>query len=69
MLAAIFTRTNDAKLQCLENKLLSISQQDMTVSKYFSRVKSFCDEIYELDPQNVITEIRNRRIIIHGLRP
>lgn len=69
MLAAIFTRTNDAKLQCLDNELLSISQQDMTVSKYFSRIKSLCDEIYKLDPQNVITKTRNRRIIIHRLRP
>ncbi|KAL3717510.1 hypothetical protein ACJRO7_009012 [Eucalyptus globulus] len=68
-LATLFARTNDAKLQCLENKLLSISQQSMTVSQYFSKVKSICEEISKLDPQNAISETRMRRIIIHGLRP
>ncbi|KAL3746024.1 hypothetical protein ACJRO7_015036 [Eucalyptus globulus] len=68
-LATLFARTNDAKLQCLENELLSISQQSMTVSQYFSKVKSICEEISKLDHQNAISEIRMRRIIIHGLRP
>ncbi|KAL3732252.1 hypothetical protein ACJRO7_028997 [Eucalyptus globulus] len=68
-LATLFARTNDAKLQCLENELLSISQQSMTVSQYFSKVKSICEEISKLDPQNAISETRMRRIIIHRLRP
>ena len=41
----------------------------MTVSEYFTKVKALCQEISKLDPQNKITEIRVRRIIIHGLRP
>ncbi|KAL3739611.1 hypothetical protein ACJRO7_020944 [Eucalyptus globulus] len=68
-LATLFARTNNAKLQCLENELLSISQQNMTVSQYFSKVKSICEEISKLDPENAISETRMRRIIIHGLRP
>ncbi|CAH9133317.1 unnamed protein product, partial [Cuscuta epithymum] len=68
-LAALFARTNDAKLQRLENDLLSVSQQDISVSQYFNKVKAICDEISKLDPQNAITDTRKRRIIIHGLRP
>ena len=68
-LAIIFTKKNDAILQRLENDLLSISQRNMTINQYFSKVKSLSDEISKLDPENAITEKRIRRIIIHGLRP
>ncbi|KAI6695143.1 hypothetical protein NL676_022853 [Syzygium grande] len=68
-LATLFARSNDAKLQRLENELLSMSQQNMTVSQYFSKVKSICDEISKLDPTNAISETRMRTIIIHGLKP
>ncbi|OMO72230.1 Zinc finger, CCHC-type [Corchorus capsularis] len=68
-LTTLLAKKNDAKLQQLENELLSISQQNMPVSEYFSKVKLLCDEISKLDPNNVITETRMRRIIIHGLRP
>lgn len=68
-LAELYARTNDARLQHLENELLSISQRNMTVSEYFTKVKSLCQEISKLDPQNAITETRMRRIIVHGLRP
>ncbi|KAH0703207.1 hypothetical protein KY285_017485 [Solanum tuberosum] len=68
-LVTIFTKKNDARLQRLENKLLSISQRNMTISQYFSKVKSLSDEISKLDPENAITETRMRRIIVHGLRP
>ncbi|XP_049391458.1 uncharacterized protein LOC125855808 [Solanum stenotomum] len=40
----------------------------MTISQYFSKVKSLCDEISKLDPENAITETRMRIIIVHGLR-
>ena len=46
-----------------------VSQRDLTVSEYFIKVKFLCQEISKLDPQNLITETRMRRIIIHGLRP
>ncbi|VVB03426.1 unnamed protein product [Arabis nemorensis] len=32
-------------------------------------VKSLCDEISKLDPENGITQTRMKRIIIHGLKP
>jgi len=67
-LAVLFARSNDAKLQRLENELLSMSQQNMMVSQYFSKVKSICDKISKLDPINIISETRMRRIIIHGLK-
>lgn len=41
----------------------------MTVSQYFAKVKSLCDEISKLDPENGITPTRMKRIIIHGLKP
>ncbi|KAH0724452.1 hypothetical protein KY285_000281 [Solanum tuberosum] len=68
-LATIFTKKNDVRLQRLENELLSISQRNMTISQYFSKVKYLSDEITKLDPENAITETRMRRIIVHGLRP
>lgn len=68
-LTLIFTKKNDARLQRLENELLSISQRNMTISQYFSKVKSLSDEISKLDSENAITETRMRRIIVHGLRP
>lgn len=40
----------------------------MIVSQYFLKVKFLCYENFKLDLQNVITETRKRRIIIHGLR-
>ncbi|XP_015165071.1 uncharacterized protein [Solanum tuberosum] len=68
-LATIFTKKNDARLQRLENELLSISQRNMTINQYFLKVKSLSDEISKLDLENAITETRMRRIIVHGLRP
>lgn len=66
-LSAIFTKINEAKLQQLENELISAKQGDMSVSQCFSKVKSICDEIAKLDPTNAILEGRMRRLIIHGL--
>jgi len=51
-LATLFTRTSSAKLQLLENELMAVSQQDMSVSQNFSKVKALCDEISKLDPEN-----------------
>ncbi|KAH0658987.1 hypothetical protein KY285_027537 [Solanum tuberosum] len=68
-LATIFTKKNDARLQRLENELLSISQRNMMINQYFSKVKSLSDEISKLDLENAITDTRMRRITIYGLRP
>ncbi|XP_070035280.1 uncharacterized protein [Nicotiana tomentosiformis] len=66
-LAALFSKKNDARLQLLENKLLSTAQRDMTIAQYFHKVKSICREISDLDSTAPIRETRIKRIIIHGL--
>ncbi|XP_021991136.1 uncharacterized protein LOC110887883 [Helianthus annuus] len=69
VLAALFSKKNDAKLQLLENELLAIAQKNLTVSQYFHKVKTLCREIGELDPQARIGEARMKRILIFGLKP
>jgi DNA-directed RNA polymerase subunit F len=64
-LAERFAKTNEAKLQRLENELMSISQGEMSVSQYFTKVKSLCEKISKLDP---IDEVKMRRIINRGLK-
>nr|KAJ0216063.1 hypothetical protein LSAT_V11C300119470 [Lactuca sativa] len=65
----LFLKKNDARLQLLENEILSILQRDMMIAQYFHKVKSICRKITELDPLSVIIEAQIKRIIIHGLRP
>ncbi|KAA0059175.1 Zinc finger, CCHC-type [Cucumis melo var. makuwa] len=35
--ASLFSKKNDARLQFLENKLLSITQREMTINQYFTK--------------------------------
>lgn len=67
-LLVLFSKKNETKLQLLENELMSLVQQDMTIPQYFHKVKSVCREISELNPQARIEEPRMKRIIIHGLK-
>ena len=53
----------------LENELMLVAQRDMTITQYFTKVKSLCHEISKLDPASNISDSIMRRIIIHGLRP
>jgi len=69
ILAALFSKKNDARLQLLENELLSSNQRDLTIAQYFHRVKKICREISDLDPTAPIGETKVKQIIIHGLRP
>ncbi|KAA0051808.1 UBN2_3 domain-containing protein [Cucumis melo var. makuwa] len=48
--ASLFSKKNDARLQFLENELLSITQKEMPINQYFTKVKFLCREISELDP-------------------
>lgn len=41
-LATLFSKTNDAQLQFLENKLASITQGTLTISQYFMKAKTLC---------------------------
>ncbi|XP_076952441.1 uncharacterized protein LOC143626172 [Bidens hawaiensis] len=64
-LASLFSKKNDAKLQLLENELLSVTQKGLTIPQYFHKVKSLCREIGDLDPQAQIVDSRMKRIIVH----
>lgn len=48
---------------------MRITQGDMSITDYFTKVKTLCREISQLDPKSRIDEDRMRRIIIHGLKP
>ena len=53
----------------MEKELSGISQNNMTISQFFTKLKSICREISELPPDEKVGEARMRRIIINGLRP
>ncbi|GAV86072.1 zf-CCHC domain-containing protein/UBN2 domain-containing protein [Cephalotus follicularis] len=52
----------------LENEIGSINQGNLTISNYFMKVKMVCQEIFQLDEESKISEARQRRIIIRGLK-
>ncbi|XP_077253021.1 uncharacterized protein LOC143892353 [Tasmannia lanceolata] len=56
----LFAKSNDARLQMLENEIGSISQDNMTISQYFMKVKGICNEITQLDVESNITNARKR---------
>ncbi|XP_076903563.1 uncharacterized protein LOC143558645 [Bidens hawaiensis] len=68
-LAMLFSKRNDAKLQLLENELLSVSQKELSIPQYFNKVKTLCREIRELEQEARISQARMKRIIVHGLKP
>nr|XP_043621210.1 uncharacterized protein LOC122592939 [Erigeron canadensis] len=68
-LAELLNKKNDARLQLLENELLGIRQNELTIAQYFHKVKTLCREIGELDEEAAIGDAHKKRIIIHGLRP
>jgi len=53
----------------MEKELSGISQNNMTISQFFTKLKSICREISELPPDEKVGEARMRRIIINDLRP
>ncbi|XP_074282575.1 uncharacterized protein LOC141607116 [Silene latifolia] len=68
-LKELFSKKNDSQLQLLENELMSVRQNTMSVNEWFTKLKTLCEQITKLDPENPITDTRMRRIIIFGLRP
>lgn len=50
-LASLFSKTNDARLQMLENELMMTTQQGMSISQYFKKIKDLCHEISLLDSE------------------
>jgi hypothetical protein len=55
-LEKLFSKKNEARLQLLENELAGISQGTLTISQYFTKVKSICREISQLEPEEKIGE-------------
>jgi hypothetical protein len=45
-LEKLFSKKNEVRLQLLENELAGISQGTLTISQYFTKVKSICREIH-----------------------
>ncbi|XP_062079284.1 uncharacterized protein LOC133783653 [Humulus lupulus] len=62
---SLFTKKNDVRLQLLKNELLFITQRDITISQYFTKIKSLCCKISTLDStagwpsQPSLTELEN----------
>ncbi|GMP23676.1 hypothetical protein CsSME_00001190 [Camellia sinensis var. sinensis] len=50
--AALFSKTNDARFQYLENELTAVAQRSMTISQYFVKIKTLCNEISQLDSES-----------------
>jgi hypothetical protein len=68
-LGKLFCKKNEARLQLLEKELSGISQGTLTISQYFTKVKSICREISKIAPEEKVGDARMRRIIINGLKP
>ena len=68
-LEKLFSKKNEARLQLLEKELSGISQANITIGQFFTKVKSICREISEFALDEKVGEARMRRIIIDGLRP
>ena len=64
-----FAKKIDSHLQLFENELLSLTQGNLAIKDYFTKVKSLCHEIFELDPNSKIIGPWIIRKIIHELKP
>ncbi|XP_077251402.1 uncharacterized protein LOC143890562 [Tasmannia lanceolata] len=67
--ATFFSKTNDTRVQMLENEIGSVSQGNKTIPEYFMKVNKICHEITQLDEESRISVTRMRRMIIRGLKP
>jgi len=64
----LFNKKDEARLQILENELANTTQDNLSISEYFLKIKNLCLEISLLNPEEAISEARIRRIIIQGLK-
>ncbi|KAH0636993.1 hypothetical protein KY289_036908 [Solanum tuberosum] len=64
----LFNKKNEARLQILENELANTIQGNLSIAKYFLKIKNLCSEISLLNPEEAISEARIRRNIIRGLK-
>ncbi|ESQ28678.1 hypothetical protein EUTSA_v10019725mg [Eutrema salsugineum] len=69
VLDQLFNKTNETRLQLLENELANAKQGESSISEFFIKVKNLCTEINTLNPEESISEVRLKRSIIRGLQP
>ncbi|KAA8549541.1 hypothetical protein F0562_001441 [Nyssa sinensis] len=67
-LERLFTQKNMMRLQFLENQLAGMTQDNLSISEYFLKIKTLCSEISELDTEEPVSDARLRRYLIRGLR-
>ncbi|KAA8540328.1 hypothetical protein F0562_024753 [Nyssa sinensis] len=67
-LERLFTQKNTMRLQFLENQLAGMTQDNLSISEYFLKIKTLCSEISELDTEEPVSDARLRRYLIRGLR-
>ncbi|KAJ0100063.1 hypothetical protein Patl1_21759 [Pistacia atlantica] len=67
-LESLNTQKNTMRLQYLDNELAGMTQGNLSISDYFLKIKNLCAEISELDPQERISDSRQRCYLIRGLR-
>ena len=65
----LFKEKNEARLQILENELANTSQGNLSIAKYFLKIKNLCYKISLLNPEEAISEARMKRIVIRKLKP
>ena len=65
----LFNKKNEARLQILENELANTTQDNLSISEYFLKIKNLCSKISLLIPKEEISKAHIRRIIIRGLKP
>lgn len=59
----LFNKKDEARLQILENELANTTQGNLSISEYFLKIKKLCSEISLLNPEEAISEARQRRYI------
>lgn len=65
-LERLFTQKNTMRLQYLENELAGMTQGNLSISKYFLKLKTLCFEISELDAEGPVSDARLHRYLIRG---
>ncbi|KAA8532301.1 hypothetical protein F0562_032334 [Nyssa sinensis] len=66
-LERLFTQKNMMRLQFLENELAGMTQDNLSISEYFWKIKTSYSEIKELDTEEPVSDARLRGYLIREL--
>jgi hypothetical protein len=66
--AGFFSKKNTHRLQLLEREIGSLEQGKLSITEYFLKMKTSCQELSLLDLENRMSECKLRRLLINGLR-